>query len=128
MCKPSNIASESSTLDFLTIPVILSLYFSRFGIIEGEEEKSAIYTLANPTGVARRQKTFLQQWIPEDGSLKKVVMFDECLAALAVRDDGRFVAVGTMFSGSVCIYIAFSLQVNNIIIFCLFTDSMIIFR
>lgn len=29
---------------------------------------------------------------------------------MAVRDDGRFVAVGTMFSGSVSIYIAFSLQ------------------
>lgn len=37
-------------------------------------------------------------------------MIDECLAALAVRDDGRFVAIGTMFSGSVSIYIAFSLQ------------------
>lgn len=27
-----------------------------------------------------------------------------------MRDDGRFVAVGTMFTGSVSIYIAFSLQ------------------
>lgn len=42
----------------------------------------------------------------------KSVGVDESLASLAVRDDGRFVAIGTMFSGSVSIYIAFSLQVN----------------
>lgn len=87
----------------------------RFGIIEGEEQKSALYTIANPTGVARRQKSYLQKWAPEDGTLRGVVEFDESIASLAVRDDGRFVAVGTMFSGSVCVYIAFSLQVitNN---------------
>lgn len=66
--------------------------------------------LANPTGLAKKQKSYLQQWLPEDGVIKKVAIFDESLAALAVRDDGRFVAVGTMFSGSVSIYIAFSLQ------------------
>lgn len=38
------------------------------------------------------------------------VAIDESISALAVRDDGRFVAVGTMFTGSVSIYIAFSLQ------------------
>lgn len=90
----------------------IKFIFQRFGIIEGEEKKTALYTLANPTGVARRQKSYLQQWVPEDGRLKKVAEFDESLAALAVRDDGRFVAVGTMFSGSVCIYVAFSLQVK----------------
>lgn len=38
------------------------------------------------------------------------VKINESLSSLAVRDDGRFVAVGTMFTGSVSIYIAFSLQ------------------
>ncbi|XP_023013950.2 guanine nucleotide-exchange factor SEC12 [Leptinotarsa decemlineata] len=82
----------------------------RFGVIEGEDKKSALYTISNPTGVAKKQKSYLQQWLPEDGLLKKVAEFDECLSALAVRDDGRFVAVGTMFSGSVLIYASFSLQ------------------
>lgn len=86
-------------------------FLKRFGIIENEEKKSALYTIANPVGVARRQKSYLQKWTPEDGTLRGVVEFDESLAALAVRDDGRFIAIGTMFSGSVCIYIAFSLQV-----------------
>lgn len=38
------------------------------------------------------------------------VAINETLAALAVRDDGRFIAIGTMSTGSVSIYIAFSLQ------------------
>lgn len=53
---------------------------------------------------------YLQEWNPENGALTNSVVIDESLAALAVRDDGRFVAVGTMFTGSVSIYIAFSLQ------------------
>ncbi|XP_060518043.1 prolactin regulatory element-binding protein [Cylas formicarius] len=82
----------------------------RFGLVEGEKSKSTLYMLANPTGVAKKQKSYLQQWIPEEATIKKSAEFDESLSALAVRDDGRFVAVGTMFSGSVSIYIAFSLQ------------------
>lgn len=69
--------------------------------------------LANPLGRAGKQKGYLQQWDPDNGQLQKVAGIDESLAALAVRDDGRFVAIGTMFSGSVSIYIAFSLQVYN---------------
>lgn len=56
------------------------------------------------------QTGYLQEWNPENGSLTNSVEIDESLASLAVRDDGRFVAVGTMFTGSVSIYIAFSLQ------------------
>lgn len=82
----------------------------RFGIIEGHNKKCALYTIVNPMGLAKKQKSYLQQWIPEENLLKNVVEFDESLAALAVRDDGRFVAVGTMFSGSVSIHVAFSLQ------------------
>lgn len=86
------------------------LIFSSFGRIEGEK-KSGLYMLANPLGRAGKQKGYLQKWNPGTGELVKVTGIDESLAALAVRDDGRFVAVGTMFSGSVSIYIAFSLQV-----------------
>lgn len=80
--------------------------------MEGEKNKSCIYMLANPTGVAKNQKSYLQKWSPSEGILLKVTELDESLSALAVRDDGRFVAIGTMFSGSVSIYVAFSLQVN----------------
>lgn len=53
---------------------------------------------------------YLQEWNPENGALSNSVAINESLSALAVRDDGRFVAIGTMFTGSVSIYIAFSLQ------------------
>lgn len=81
--------------------------------MEGEKS-SALYMLANPTGRAGKQKAYLQKWLPSSSLLSKVVAVDESLSALAVRDDGRFVAIGTMFSGSVSIYIAFSLQVSTI--------------
>ncbi|ENN78434.1 prolactin regulatory element-binding protein [Dendroctonus ponderosae] len=81
----------------------------RFGVVEGED-KSALYMLSNPTGRAKQQKSYLQQWHPLEGIIRKSAEFDESVSALAVRDDGRFVAVGTMFSGSVSVYVAFSLQ------------------
>lgn len=56
------------------------------------------------------QVSYLQEWSPENGSLINSVKINESLSSLAVRDDGRFVAIGTMFTGSVSIYIAFSLQ------------------
>lgn len=92
--------------------MFLHCRFSSFGVVEGEKSKSALYMLANPTGLAKKQKAYLQQWLPSEGTLNKIAVVDESLAALAVRDDGRFVALGTMFSGSVSIYISFSLQVN----------------
>lgn len=68
-------------------------------------------------GRAGKQLAYLQKWSVSEGELTNTAAFDESVSALAVRDDGRFVAVGTMFSGSVSIYIAFSLQVNAPILF-----------
>lgn len=82
----------------------------RYATIEGKSDRYRLFTLSNPYGKAGKQKGFLQQWNVETGRLNNIVGIDESLSALAVRDDGRFLAVGTMFSGSVSIYIAFSLQ------------------
>ncbi|XP_067002485.1 guanine nucleotide-exchange factor SEC12 [Anabrus simplex] len=82
----------------------------RFGMIEGDLNKFRLFTLTNPVGRPAKSKSFLQMWSPEEASLKKSAHFSESLSALSVSDDGRFVAVGTMFSGSVSVYIAFSLQ------------------
>lgn len=102
----------------LHFPFLIKLErcFFRFGVIEGEKS-SALYMLANPMGRAGKQLAYLQKWSVSEGELTKTVAFDESLSAIAVRDDGRFVAVGTMFSGSVSIYIAFSLQVTAPILF-----------
>ncbi|CAB3248135.1 unnamed protein product [Arctia plantaginis] len=65
----------------------------RFGVIEDKPGEYRMFTIANPLSRSGRQRGVLQ------------------------ADDGRFVGVGTMFSGSVDIYVAFSLQkvlhVNN---------------
>ncbi|XP_050077737.1 prolactin regulatory element-binding protein [Anopheles maculipalpis] len=82
----------------------------RYGLVEGVKDKFRLFTLANPFAKSGKAKGLLQQWDPDAGRLTGVVEIDESLAALAVRDDGRFVAIGTMFSGSVSVYIAFSLQ------------------
>uniref|UniRef100_A0A182MR26 Uncharacterized protein n=1 Tax=Anopheles culicifacies TaxID=139723 RepID=A0A182MR26_9DIPT len=82
----------------------------RYGLVEGQKDKFRLFTLANPFAKAGKAKGLLQQWDPDAGRLTGVVEIDESLAALAVRDDGRFVAIGTMFSGSVSVYIAFSMQ------------------
>jgi prolactin regulatory element-binding protein len=87
----------------------------RFGLVEGDVNNTRLFMLVNPVGRRGRQKAFLQLWLPQDGSLKKTVPCNDSLSALAVSDDGRFIAVGTMFSGSVSVYIAFSLQVQVLV-------------
>ncbi|KAK3925337.1 Prolactin regulatory element-binding protein [Frankliniella fusca] len=82
----------------------------RFGIRGNGTDVDSLFTLVNPVGRLGNLKSYLQLWEPANGKLRKCHAFDESLAALAVRDDGMFVAVGTMFSGSVSIHIAFSLQ------------------
>lgn len=82
----------------------------RFGLFEGKKGQHRLFTIANPLGKVGQQKGYLHQWSPENGSLTNAAPIDESLASLAVRDDGRFVAIGTMFTGSVSIYVAFSLQ------------------
>jgi len=82
----------------------------RYGVIEGRKEKFRLFTLSNPFGKTGKQKGFLQQWNVETGKLNNIVEIEESLSALTIREDGRFLAVGTMFTGSVSVYIAFSLQ------------------
>ncbi|KAK7603475.1 hypothetical protein V9T40_003474 [Parthenolecanium corni] len=75
----------------------------RFSIYEGDVNKPALFTITNPS--------LIQLWNPKSGNLINQVKCDEHLSALAVRNDGRFLAVGTMYSGSVFIYTAFNLQI-----------------
>ena len=84
---------------------------NRYGIVEDDKNKTRLFMIVNPLGKQGKKKAFLQLWNPDDGSLKNATPCNESLSALAVSDNGRFVAVGTMFSGSVSVYIAFSLQV-----------------
>jgi len=81
----------------------------RFGRVEEDHKKSRLFLICNPVSRVGAQTAYIQLWDPAQG-LRRAAQVEESLSALAVRDDGRFVAVGTMFTGTVDIYIAFSLQ------------------
>ena len=80
----------------------------RFRKSEEKNPKTQLFTLSN--AAIGKNPSFLQLWDTEAGIIVKSIPFQETLSALAVSDNGRFVAVGTMFSGSVDMFIAFSLQ------------------
>lgn len=77
----------------------------RFRKLEDDKSKKQLFMLSNAM-----KTSFLQMWDIDSASIVKSVPYKETLSALAVSDDGKFVAVGTMFSGSVDIYVAFSLR------------------
>lgn len=80
----------------------------RFRKLEENKSKTQLFTLSN--AVVGKNPSFLQMWDIDSESIIKAVPYKETLSALAVSDDGKFVAVGTMFSGSVDIFVAFSLR------------------
>ncbi|XP_063229443.1 prolactin regulatory element-binding protein isoform X2 [Bacillus rossius redtenbacheri] len=82
----------------------------RFSTVEENPGASRLFSIANPVGRPGRHKSYLQLWDPSQGELRRDAPFTESLSALAVSDSGRFVAVGTMFSGSVSMHVSFSLQ------------------
>lgn len=80
----------------------------RFRMPEGKDSRTQLVTLSNAS--VGKMPSFVQLWDVEENTIVKSADYRETLAALAVSDDGRFVAVGTMFSGSVDILVAFSLN------------------
>lgn len=88
----------------------------RFAIVEENRKNNRLFTISNSLGTSSKNANgIVMQWDGDSGRLLRRVVVNETLSALAVRDDGRFLAVGTMFSGSVHIYIAFSLQCAMIV-------------
>ncbi|XP_012267003.2 prolactin regulatory element-binding protein [Athalia rosae] len=80
----------------------------RYRVTEEAKSSSQLFMLTNAT--LSKKPSFLQLWDVHTDSVLKSVPYKETLSALAVSDNGRFVAVGTMFSGNVDIFIAFSLR------------------
>ncbi|CAH1726180.1 prolactin regulatory element-binding protein [Aphis gossypii] len=76
----------------------------KFGVI-GNKPIYNIYTIAN----GPKQKSYLQRW-SENNKIIYELLFSEPTSALAVREDGLYIAVGTMYSGSVSIHEASNLK------------------
>lgn len=75
---------------------------------EEDKTRTDLFMLSN--AVTAKNPSYLQLWDVRTGAIVKSASYKETLSALAVSDNGQFVAVGTMFSGSVDIFVAFSLR------------------
>jgi len=80
----------------------------RFAKIEGDPKKYKVVTIVNPVG-ASKPPSYLQRWNAKSWTVEQQVSVDGALSALAVSDNGNFVATGSMFDGTVEIFITFSL-------------------
>lgn len=80
----------------------------RFRKIMEDKTRTDLFVLSNAT--VAKHPSFLQLWDAHTGTIVRSAAYRETLSALAVSDDGKFVAVGTMFSGSVDIFVAFNLR------------------
>lgn len=82
----------------------------RCGKVEGDTKKYKIFTIVNPLG-SSKLPSYLQRWDPKSFTVEQAVSISEgSLSALAVSDSGDFVATGSMFDGTVEIYIAYNLK------------------
>ncbi|XP_033737895.1 prolactin regulatory element-binding protein-like isoform X1 [Pecten maximus] len=84
----------------------------RYGLIEGNKDKFNLYTISIPNKRSAQKPLpcFITMWNSEKFAPKRMINAGtEVLSSLAVSDDGVYIAVGTI-SGSVAVYISFSLQ------------------
>ncbi|KAF0297582.1 Prolactin regulatory element-binding protein [Amphibalanus amphitrite] len=81
----------------------------RFGIVEGDKNNFCLFTLHNPISSSRKPG-YIVKWNTTTYVPEKTATVTGSLSALAVSDDGRFLAVGSMESGSVTIFISYSLR------------------
>lgn len=80
----------------------------RFGRIDGSSKNFKVFTIVNPVG-ASKPPSYLQRWNTKNYSIEQAVTVEGSLSALAVSDNGNFVATGSMFDGAVEIYTSFNL-------------------
>ncbi|XP_018405671.1 PREDICTED: prolactin regulatory element-binding protein [Cyphomyrmex costatus] len=93
-----------------TVPDSVKYMYKRCRFRKLAENKTKLDLFVLSNAVAAKNPSFLQLWDVHTGAITKSASYKEALSALAVSDDGKFVAVGTMFSGSVDIFVAFSLR------------------
>lgn len=72
-----------------------------------------MFSISNPVG-ASKPPSYLQRWDGKTFQLEQSRPFEGSLSALAVSDNGNFVATGSMFDGTVEIMIAYNLEVVTI--------------
>jgi prolactin regulatory element-binding protein len=79
--------------------------------VEDKRNTYRLFAILNPTNY-KKDKSYLQHWTGPSFALSKVAAAGETLSALAVSRCGKYLAVGSMTTGDVDIYVSFSLQVQ----------------
>jgi len=94
-----------------TTPLKYNIRACRFGIVENNFSDIRLFTLMNPVVRSNPPNfSYICKWNTNKYIIEKINSIGpEITSAMAITDDGRFVGVGTL-SGSVEIYVAFSLQ------------------
>jgi hypothetical protein len=100
----------------IALPLLL-IYFFLF-------RKYKVFTIVNPVG-ASKPPSYLHRWNSKSYTIEQGVAVIGSLSALAVTDNGNYVATGSMFDGTVEIYTTFNLAVS---VFCLRKFKCMIFR
>ena len=75
--------------------------------------KYKVFTIVNPVG-ASKPPSYLHRWNSKSYTIEQGVAVIGSLSALAVTDNGNYVATGSMFDGTVEIYTTFNLAVSTI--------------
>jgi len=83
----------------------------KFGCVEGDTRKYKVYTISNPFGSSKAQ-AYLHKWNSQSYTVEKFVKSKPglTLSALAVSDNGNFVATGSMSEGIVEIFATFNMS------------------
>lgn len=88
-------------------------HFLRYGTVEANPAKTRLFTISNPV-TGTKNPSIVAKWCGKSYTQEKTQNLTGSLSSLALSDDGRFLATGTM-GGTVYILVAFSLQVRYLL-------------
>ncbi|KAK7063104.1 hypothetical protein SK128_021245 [Halocaridina rubra] len=116
VCKPSRECCVWSLRDgkkfihvaLQTNGVKYRCFRARYGVVENDYSKAKLFTISNQI-VGSKNPAIVAKWDGQTYAQEKTQHLPGSLGSLAVSDDGRYLATGTM-GGTVYILIAFSLQ------------------
>lgn len=81
--------------------------------MEGDPARTRLFTISNPV-TGTKNPSIVAKWCGKSYTQEKTQNLTGSLSSLALSDDGRFLATGTM-GGTIYILVAFSLQVRYIL-------------
>lgn len=107
---------------YLLSYIFFKSVLSRYGIVEGNLQKTRLFTISNPV-LGSQSPAIVSKWCGKTYKQERTKNLAGSLSSLALSDNGQYLATGTM-GGTIYILIAFSLQVNIMVVFFWFISSI----